>query len=51
MNDTNEAERLLYLAYQAFSTLKRRGFPLAEDWPEEADEAYEAIGRFLFPDA
>lgn len=44
------AGTVLHLAYEAFNVLKRRGFPLAEDWPELADEAFEAIGEFLYPE-
>ncbi|HEY1119912.1 MAG TPA: hypothetical protein VGE43_19510 [Acidimicrobiales bacterium] len=45
---TSEGE-LLRLAYTALNSIRRLGYPLDENWPAEADEAYDRIGEHLWP--
>lgn len=36
--------------YHALNAVMRLGYPLDENWPDLADEAYELAGEILWPD-
>lgn len=41
----------LHRTYGALSAIIRLGYSMNDDWPSNADEAFEAVGRVLYPDA